>query len=36
MNVFVEKGALTGLKFFGYFFGKEPLENLASLLAFVK
>jgi hypothetical protein len=34
--MFVEKGAFTGLKFFGYFFGKEPLENLEFLLAFVK
>jgi hypothetical protein len=34
--MFVEKGALTVLKIFEDLFGKEPLENLASLLTFVK
>jgi hypothetical protein len=34
--MFVEKGALTVLKVFEDFFGKEPIENLESLLTFVK
>ena len=32
----MEKGYLTGLKIFGDFFGKEPLENLENLLIGVK
>ena len=31
MRLFVEKGYLTGLKIFGDFFGKEPLENLYNM-----
>jgi hypothetical protein len=33
--MFVEKDALTVLKIFEDFLGKEPLENPASLLTFV-
>ena len=36
VRLFVEKGYLTGLKIFGDFFGKEPLENLENLLIGVK
>jgi hypothetical protein len=34
--MFVEKASLKGLKIFEDFFGKVPLENLESLLTFVK
>jgi lipoate-protein ligase A len=36
VRLFVEKGYLTGLKIFGDFFGKEPVEDIENLLLGVR